>query len=200
MEGTYRRIFELARPLLETRDNVLHTTIAYSFAVRLLAAEGGDPDVVLPAVILHDTGWKSVPEELQLKAFGPGRRDREINRIHEIEGAKRAREILGQIDYAPELVDRIAEIIAGHDSRKEALSLEDSIVKDSDRLWRFSEEALEVDPARFGIPPALHAHWLGEQIGTWFYTETAKRIAREEQKKRVEFYGPPPPKETTTRS
>ncbi len=200
MEGTYRRIFELARPLLETRDNVLHTTIAYSFAVRLLAAEGGNPDVVLPAVILHDTGWKSVPEELQLKAFGPGRRDREINRIHEIEGAKRAREILEQIDYAPELVDRIAEIILGHDSRKEALSLEDSIVKDSDRLWRFSEEALEVDPARFGIPAALHAHWLGEQIDTWFYTETAKRIAREEQKKRVEFYGPPPPKETSTRS
>jgi len=156
--------------------------------------------VVLPAVILHDTGWKSVPEELQLKAFGPGKRDREINRIHEVEGAKRAREILEQIDYDAELVDKVAEIVIGHDSRKEALSLEDSIVKDSDRLWRFSEEALEVDPARFGIHPALHAHWLGKQIDSWFYTETARSIARQEQKKRVEFYGPPPPQEPSNES
>jgi HD superfamily phosphodiesterase len=192
MEGTYRRIFELARPLLETRDNVLHTRIAYSFALRLLEAEGGDPAVALPAIILHDTGWKSIPEELQVKAFGPGKRDMTLNRVHEVEGAKRAREILEEIEYPSELVDRITEIILGHDSREEVLSLEDSIVKDSDRLWRFSEEALELDPVRFGIDHAVHAHWLGKQIDRWFSTETAKRIAREEQKKRVEFYGPPP--------
>ena len=68
MESRYLRIFELAKPLLATRDNELHTRVAYSFALKLLAAEGGDEYVVLPAVILHDIGWKSIPEEDHLKA------------------------------------------------------------------------------------------------------------------------------------
>ena len=83
MEKRYPRIYELAKPFLETRDNEIHTRIAFSFALKLLAAEGGNEAVVLPAVMLHDVGWKSVPEDLQLKAFGPGRNDREINRVHE---------------------------------------------------------------------------------------------------------------------
>jgi hypothetical protein len=193
MEGTCRRIFERAQPYIETRDNVIHTTVAYSFAVKLLAAEGGDEAVVLPAVILHDVGWKCVPEDLQLKAFGPGRRDTDIRRIHEVEGSKIARAILEEIGYAPRLIDEICEIIVGHDSRTEALSLNDAIVKDSDKLWRFSEPALKVDPQRFNIHPAVHAEWLKHQIDGGFLTETGRRLAREEIRQRVLTYGPPPP-------
>jgi HD superfamily phosphodiesterase len=193
MEETYRRIFERARPYIETRDNVIHTTVAYSFAVKLLAAEGGDEAVVLPAVILHDVGWKCVPEDLQLKAFGPGRRDTEIRRIHEVEGTKIARAVLEEIGYDPRLIDEICEIIVGHDSRTEALSLNDAIVKDSDKLWRFSEPALKVDPDRFGIHPAVHAEWLKHQIDGWFLTKTARKLAIEEQRQRALTYGPPPP-------
>ncbi len=192
MESRYPRIYELAKPLLATRDNELHTRIAYSFALKLLAAEGGDQDVVLPAVILHDIGWKSVPEEDHLKAFGPGANDMEINRIHEVEGAKKAKEILEAVDYDPEKTREIVEIILGHDSRNKPLSLNDTLVKESDRLWRFSAEALEVDPKRFGIHPAAHADWLGRRIDGWFFTETSKKLAREEQRLRVIRYGPPP--------
>ena len=134
MEGIYGKIFKLAGPYLDTRDNDLHTRIAYSFALKLLEAEGGDEKIVIPAVLLHDVGWKTVPEELQLKAFGPGRNDLEINRIHEVEGAKIARELLQQAGYDPELVDQIVEIILEHDSRHEAISHNDALVKDSDKL------------------------------------------------------------------
>jgi HD superfamily phosphodiesterase len=193
MEEPYRQIFNRARPYIETRDNVIHTTVAYSFALRLLDAEGGDPAVVLPAVILHDVGWKCVPEELQLKAFGPRARDTETRRIHEVEGAKIARTVLEEIGYDPRLVDEICEIIIGHDSRGEALSLNDSIVKDSDKLWRFSKEALEVDPKRFNIHPAVHTEWLKQQIDGWFFTGTARKLAVEEHRQRALTYGPPPP-------
>jgi hypothetical protein len=30
-----------------------------------------DESVVLPAVILHDVGWKMIPAQEQLTAFGP---------------------------------------------------------------------------------------------------------------------------------
>lgn len=189
MKGKYLEIFNLARPLLDTRDNELHTRIAYSFAVKLLQAEGGDETVVLPAIILHDTGWKSVPEELHLKAFGPGVNDMDLNKIHEIEGTKRAREILEQVAYDPGLIAEIVEIIRGHDSRLEPLSRNDAIVKDADKLWRFSAEALVVDPKRFNIGPGVHVRWLKEQIDGWFLTETGREMAREEQRLRAITYG-----------
>jgi HD superfamily phosphodiesterase len=185
VEREYQEICRLARPFLETRDNLIHTRTAYSFARKLLAAEGGDETVVIPAVILHDVGWKSVPEDLQLKAFGPGVNDREINRIHEVEGARVAAEILKEVGYDPALAQEIIEIVRGHDSRKIPLSLNDKIVKDSDKLWRFSAEALEVDPKRFGVDPGVHVQWLGLQIDKWFLTRTGKQLAFQEQKLRA---------------
>ena len=94
MDEIFLKIFDLSRPFLDTRENEEHTRIACDFAARLLHEEGGDPDVVFPAVILHDVGWKSIPEELQLTAFGPGDKDTELNRVHETEGARIAGEIL----------------------------------------------------------------------------------------------------------
>jgi len=185
VEREYEEICRLASPFLETRENLIHTRVAYGFARKLLAAEGGDETVVMPAIILHDVGWKSVPEDLQLKAFGPGVRDREINRIHELEGARVAREILEKIGYNPALAQEIVEIVRGHDSRKFPLSLNDEIVKDADKLWRFSAEALEVDPKRFGVNPDLHVQWLGLQIDKWFFTRTGKRLALQEQRLRA---------------
>lgn len=189
MEGPYTRIFDLAKPYLATRNNELHTRIAYDFAKKLLQFEGGDEAVVLPAITLHDVGWKSIPEELHLKAFGPRDNDMELNRIHEVEGAKTARLILEQVGYDPSLTDQICEIILGHDSRPDALSLNDAIVKDSDRLWRFSPEALQTDPVRFKVDPVDHVVWLGARIQEWFYTDTAHRLAREEHAKRAAFFG-----------
>lgn len=197
MELHYPEIFNLARPYLQTRDNELHTKISYSFALKLLDAEGGNRLVILPAIILHDVGWKTIPEDLQLKAFGPRDSDKELNRKHEVEGARIAGEILEQVGYDPNLRDEIVSIILGHDSRNEPLSLNDAVVKDSDKLWRFSKEALEVDPKRFNIDQGVHAVWLGRQIAKWFFTETAKRLALEEQRARAISFGVPPRSEKT---
>jgi HD superfamily phosphodiesterase len=189
MEAIYLRIFERAKAFLDTRDNELHTRIASAFAEKLLEAEGGDARVVLPAILLHDVGWKMVPEDLQLKAFGPGHNDMTINRIHEVEGAKIARRLLEEIGYDPKLTDEIVAIILEHDSRLKPLSLNDAIVKDSDKLWRFTAEALQVDPKRFAIDPGVHTRWLKLQIDGWFITETGKRLARQEQRQRAIHFG-----------
>jgi HD superfamily phosphodiesterase len=194
VDSDCQEIWRLAKPFLETRDNVIHTQVACSFARKLLAAEGGNEAVVIPAVILHDVGWKSVPEDLQLKAFGPGANNKEINRIHEVEGARVAAEILSKIGYDLALTQEIVEIVRGHDSRKVPLSLNDKIVKDSDKLWRFSAEALEVDPKRFGVDPAVHVRWLGLQIDKWFFTPTGKRLAFQEQNLRAISLGIEPQK------
>ncbi len=182
----FSEIYKLALPYLDTRNNKIHMEVSRAFALKLLQEEGGEPEVVLPAIILHDVGWKMVPEELHLKAFGPHEYDRTINRIHEVEGAKIAEEILKQVGYSAALIDEIVEIISGHDSRETALSLNDAIVKDADKLWRFSKEASEIDPKRFNIDPKVHIQWLALQIDGWLLTEAGKKIARQEQTLRVQ--------------
>ncbi len=186
MFGPFSAIYEHAKPYLDTRNNDIHMRTSYAFVNKILETESGNKAVVLPAIILHDVGWKMVPEELHLRAFGPHNYDRAINRIHEVEGARIAREILEKVKYNPLLIDEIAEIILGHDSRKDPLSLNDAIVKDADKLWRFSKDALEIDSKRFRIDPKVHVEWLAQQIDEWFITETGREIARTENKLRAQ--------------
>lgn len=185
MFGQFQEIYELAKPFLDTRNNDIHMKVSYRFCEKLLETEGGVESVAKPAIILHDVGWKMVSEELQLKAFGPINYDRTINRIHEVEGARIAREILEQLGWDAAVIAEIAEIILGHDSREAQLSASDAVVKDADKLWRYSREALVIDCERFCIDPGVHVGWLGKQIDGWFITESGIRLAREELKSRL---------------
>ncbi len=176
----YDRIADRVKPYLDTRENEMHTAICYAAAKRLLACHPeADAEVVLPGVLLHDAGWKMVPEEKQLGAFGPHPRDMETRRAHETAGAVIAREILGSLRYDPVKTGEIITIIDGHDSRDEALSLNDALVKDADKLWRFQPVGFEVDCARFGLDRRTHVEWLGRRINKWFFTDSAREIARE---------------------
>jgi HD superfamily phosphodiesterase len=180
MDQKYRTILDMALPFLDTRDNLEHTLEAFDFALKLLQAEGGDPDVVLPAIILHDVGWKSIPEDLQVTAFGPGEKDGDLNKVHEKEGVRIAVDILTKVNYPPHLIEEIAEIISGHDSRKEAISKNDAIVKDSDKLWRYSEHAVGVNSRRFEMTRRQNVDRLKRKLDEWFLTETGKSTALEQ--------------------
>src|SRR5512139_1400039 len=94
MKPIYQKIFERAKPFLRTRKNLIHTRIALRYAMKLLETVKGDEEVVIPAILLHDVGWKVVPENVQLTAFGPNRSNPQAARLHEVEGAKTARKIL----------------------------------------------------------------------------------------------------------
>jgi len=175
----HKKIYELARPFLNTRKNDVHIEISLDYALKLLEAESGDPDVVIPAVILHDLGWWSVPEEMQLKAFGPKATNLELNRLHETEGVKMAGDILVKVGYDKDKTDEILAIIDGHDSRLEAITQNDQIVKDADKLFRFSPRGFEIDAERFGM--ARDQLWirLSKLVEEWFFTPTAKKFAWE---------------------
>ena len=124
MNPLFEKIQLLSKPYLDTRHNDVHTAISTSLAFQLLEKEGGDEDIVIPAIILHDTGWKRVPSELHLKAFGPKATAPELNRLHEVEGVKIAREILQKVKYNARQTEKILKIIEGHDSRRTRLTAE----------------------------------------------------------------------------
>ena len=173
-------IHEKAKPYLDTRNNEVHISLSYAFAKRLLASyPEAESAIILPAILLHDVGWKMVPEEDQLKAFGPNARDKELQRVHESEGARIAGEILESLGYGRKETLEIVAIIEGHDSRLEALSLNDALVKDADKLWRFTPEGAEIDHLRFGMERSRHLEALSGFLEKWFFTAEAKQMARE---------------------
>jgi len=176
----HEKIFDAARPLLRTRHNDIHTRVCLRFAIRLLREEGGDPDVVIPGVTLHDVGWSAVPEDLQLTAFGPKMTDPGLRDVHEREGAVLAREILERFRYPPDKTERIVTIVSRHDSRSDGESVEERIVKDADKLWRCSREGFAVDPERFEMSPTEHLSRLKSALDRWFLTPAGRRIARAE--------------------
>lgn len=176
----YDEIYRRAEPFWATRKNELHVPCSYDFAHRLLGSyPSANGDVVLPAVLLHDVGWKMVPHEKQRDAFGPEVKDHETRRFHETEGVRIAREILDSLNYNRAKTAEILSIIDGHDSRKEPLSLNDALVKDSDKLWRFTPYCVRISHRHFGFELKEYLRWLEERIEEWFYTEEAKAMARE---------------------
>lgn len=174
-----------ALPYLKTRHNDVHTRICLEFALKLMEKEGGRAEVVIPAIILHDVGWSAVPEDEQLKAFGPDVGQTELTKVHEREGARIASSILADLGCPGDLAGEIVLIVSGHDTRKEALSREDAIVKDADKLFRYSAEGYRIDLARFNKEPFAYLEWLGDRIGEWFLTGTGRLMARAESQTRL---------------
>ena len=176
----HQKIFEKAKPFLHTRKNLIHTKIALQYALKLLTSEKGDGAVVIPAIILHDVGWNAIPEDLHLTAFGPNPSNPKLARVHELEGGKIAKAILEKLHYPPEKINEIFRIVQGHDSRKRPISPSDRIVKDADKLTRYSRKGMSIDLGRFHIPRREYLVFLEATIDNWFLTPTGKEIARKE--------------------
>ncbi len=134
-----------ARPYLDVRNNDEHTLVAYGLARALLREiPEADDSVVLPAILLHDLGWKRVPQHLLLEAIGktPSRPD--LVRDHELYGVEIARDILTR--HQPEGVDisAVLAIIDGHDTTRAARSINDAVTKDADKGWRTTPHGMRI--------------------------------------------------------
>jgi HD superfamily phosphodiesterase len=175
-------VWAAARPFMGARKNDVHIPLAYDYAQRLLEHHpAADGEVVLLAILLHDIGWAVVDQEaIYREGFGPDMMQSEVRIAHEREGARLAEEILSGLGYGPDLRARVVEIIDGHDTRPEALSPEDELVKDADALWRFSVAGIAVACDWFGLTPGEYADQTEPQIEGRLFTETARTIARAE--------------------
>jgi HD superfamily phosphodiesterase len=178
----HRAVWAAARPYMRARKNDVHIPLAYDYALRLLADHPrADREVVLLAILLHDIGWAVVDQEaIYREGFGPDMMQSEVRIAHEREGARLAHEILLELGYPGEVIDRVVEIIDGHDTRPEALSEEDELVKDADALWRFSVAGIGIACEWFGLTPGEYADRTEPQIEGRLFTEEARAIARAE--------------------
>lgn len=193
MEKIFEKIWELALPYQDKRGDKGHAKITLHYALELLESEKGDEEVVIPAIILHDVGWNQLNEEEISVIFDLGKnkeRELEVRYKHQKEGVRIAREILRQINYPKELVEEILEIISQHDTRESFISKNEGLVRDADKLWRFSKIGFNADIIRTksdfkkwyikSIKDIEHPHYL--------YSQKAKEIAYENLKGRKQGY------------
>lgn len=166
-------------PYLRVRSNDIHTLISVTLVQQLLLAyPKAEAEVVLHAMMLHDTGWSQVSQDKVLLAFGPGAKYPEIQRQHEIEGVRVAQALLAKHGASPDHIDKVVAIIDGHDTTREARSLEDALVKDADKLWRYTYQALPIIQEWFQIERGEMLDILENYVLPGFLTDQGRFLAK----------------------
>ena len=69
-------------------------------------------------------------------------------------------------------------IIDGHDTRPEPRSLEDSLVRDADRLWRFDHTGIALAHGWFKMTPSAYMDRLEAEIIPELQTTAARQMAQ----------------------
>ncbi len=138
-----------------------------------VAAEGlphlisPDRDIVLLALLLHDIGWWSIDmHDIIENGFGPNMMQSDVRFLHEKEGVRLSREVLQKTGWPESVIKAVAEIIDGHDTRPRARSLNDRLVRDADKLWRFTVTGVAVACDWFKLTPHAYADRLEKQVAT----------------------------------
>lgn len=166
-------------PESRTRGNDIHLPTSLAFAERLIAANPEvDSLLVRVSILLHDAGWGRVDESRILsEGFTGDWRKAAIRFEHEKLGCEIAREVLPPLGYDEEFVDQVVAIIDGHDTRPEAYSLEDALMRDADRLWRFDQVGIALASSWFKLDPASYCDRLRAEIIPELLTQAGIDIA-----------------------
>ncbi|MDV2477542.1 HD domain-containing protein [Rhodococcus zopfii] len=166
-------------PETRARSNDIHLPVSLAFAERLVAAHPeADALLVRVAIVLHDAGWGRVDESRILsEGFSGDWRKAAIRFEHEKQGCEIAREVLPPLGYDEEFVEEVVAIIDGHDTRKEAYSLEDALVRDADRLWRFDHAGIALAAGWFNMDPATYCSRLRSEIIPELLTQAGIEMA-----------------------
>lgn len=166
-------------PESRARGNDFHLPLSVAYAHRLCEAyPQADRQLVLIATLLHDTGWAHVDEDRIIsEGFRGDWRQADIRYEHEVQGCLVARRVLPDLGYSDEFVERVCAIIDGHDTRQEAHSLEDALMRDADRSWRFDRVGIALASGWFGQTPDYYTDRLEYEIIPELITEAAIAMA-----------------------
>lgn len=177
----YDPVWRRAEPYMRARKNDVHIPLSFAWAVKLVEAHPeADPDVCLLAILLHDIGWYAIDmERIVAEGFrseNPLQSD--VRYLHEAEGVRLAVPVLKDCGWAEEVIAQVCEIIDGHDTRPHPHHLNDRVVRDADKLWRFEVTGISVASDWFGMTPGDYARKLAGETGK-VETEQGRRWAAE---------------------
>jgi hypothetical protein len=175
----YDPVWRAAEPYMRARKNDVHIPLSFDWCVRLLDhLPQADRDVCLLAILLHDIGWWAIDmETIITEGFRSGNiLQSDVRYRHEAEGVRLATEVLRATGWDAAVIAQVCEIIDGHDTRETPRHLNDRIVRDSDKLWRYEVTGTAVGCDWFGETPAQNCV-RNEKILAKFETEPGRAMA-----------------------
>lgn len=180
--GRYDAVWRAAETYMRARKNDVHIPLSYAFARKLLEVyPEADEDIVSLAILLHDIGWWSIDAtDIFEKGFGPNMMQSDVRFLHESEGVRLSREVLEQTGWPEHVIAAVGEIIDGHDTRPEPRHLNDRLVRDADKLWRFTVTGVSVACDWFKMNPHQYADRLEASGLQQLETEAGLKMATEE--------------------
>jgi hypothetical protein len=178
----YDSVWRAAEPYMRARKNDIHIPLAFGWAQKILELyPQANRDVCLLAILLHDIGWWAIDiEDIISKGFrGENPLQSDVRYRHETEGVRLGTEVLRQTGWSDEIIAQVCEIIDGHDTRKVPRHLNDRIVRDADKLWRYEVTGVAIAADWFGKTPHAIIADVAAKLD-WFETPEGRAMAERE--------------------
>lgn len=180
-ETRYDDVWRAAEPYMRARKNDVHIPLSFDWAQLLLDHyPDADRDICSLAILLHDIGWYAIDmNDIIEKGFsGPNMLQSDVRYQHEAEGVRLGTQVLKATGWGDAIIAQVCEIIDGHDTRPDPRHLNDRIVRDADKLWRYSVTGIAVACDWFKTTPHGYAQRLGTSLDK-LETEVGRRMAAE---------------------
>ncbi len=162
------------------KDYVLHSAMVTRAMQDIIAGEGGDPDVMVPAAMLHDIGLTKIPKE---KWFPKTPEEKqEYEDMHIAYDADVIPEILKPLGYTDNHIAEIVRIAQSHKSKDPAGDNTVACVVDSDNLSDTYKESFWSDTEHYGNDPRQTYEFRSKNT---FFTKTANAVFQRELAERL---------------
>lgn len=148
-------ISELKSHFASDDRRIKHALTVLGFAESILKREPGNPEIVIPAAILHDVGIKEAERKYNSSAA----------KYQEIEGPPIARRIMEKLNISNRIIDEVCEIIAHHHTPDVINTRNFNILWDADLITNIKEEGITIN---------------NQKIKKLFKTDEGKKIAERE--------------------
>jgi hypothetical protein len=183
MKTKYQKIWKLALPYLRggvRKDFVLHTEGVVKAMEMILKLDGrGDESLLMPAAILHDTGWSMVPKFLQLSE---DKKDKiKALELHLEFAPEIIGKILNQAGYEKEKISKIIDIVKAH-KFKNPKEINKRILIDADTMSDCFKKQFESDMKSY--KQSKESLYNFRKKNNKFYSKAAEEIFRKEIEKR----------------
>lgn len=174
-------VWRACEPYMRARKNDVHIPLSFAWAQRLLDEyPEADRDICSLAILLHDIGWYSIDhDDIIEKGFsGPNMLQSDVRYLHEAESIRLGTEAMRATGWSEDVIAAVNEIVDGHDTRPDPRHLNDRIVRDADKLWRFEVTGVAIACDWFKTTPHGYADRLETQKHQ-LETEAGRRMAAE---------------------
>jgi hypothetical protein len=178
----YDPVWRAAEPYMRARKNDIHIPLAFGWAQAILESyPQANRDVCLLAILLHDIGWWAIDiEDIISQGFrGDNPLQSDVRYRHEAEGVRLGTEVLRKTGWSEDIIVQVCEIIDGHDTRQDPRHLNDRIVRDADKLWRYEVSGIAIAADWFGKTPHAIIADVEAKLD-WFETPEGRAMAMRE--------------------